>query len=296
MQKRYKLICAAFVKSFFSALLHLSEMDSYIPSHNCIKNMNLGAWVSEVGAGGKGSPGFWKFQQKRLFFQFRGVKIKFHHFWPSPGKILEKSPSALPLEKSFRRPWLGAKPFWGARAAGSLWSGLHSEQPIELQKSTAVESDSILSGCPDNGTKSLWSVSAGNKSSFFPTTYRCEAVFQTIILKPGTDINFNQQTTSGVRLRIQALISTNLWNKSRDKILIEICECGVWTEFAKTSVCIILVVLVYLEPAKISTGPKTVHVLKKVEKHWSRIFVFCINNNFERIQGKLTWCSSLILT
>ena len=36
-------------------------------------------------------------------------------------------------------------------------------------KSTVVKSDSILSGCPDNGTKSLRSVSAGNKSSFsFP--------------------------------------------------------------------------------------------------------------------------------
>jgi len=29
----------AFVKSFLSALLHLSEMDRYIPSHNHIKNI-----------------------------------------------------------------------------------------------------------------------------------------------------------------------------------------------------------------------------------------------------------------
>jgi len=39
-----------------------------------------------------------------------------------------------------------------------------------------------------------------------------------------------------------------------DKILIEICECGRWTEFAKTSVCIILVALVYLASAKVYTG------------------------------------------
>jgi len=98
----------------------------------------------------------------------------------------------------------------------------------------------------------------------FPTTYCCEAVFQTIFLKQGTDTNFNQKTTSGVRWRPQALISTNLWNKLRDKILIEICGCGRWTEFAKTSVCIILVVLVYLESAKIYTGPKILRVLKRL--------------------------------
>ena len=64
--------------------------------------------------------------------------------------------------------------------------------------------------------------------------------------------------------RLQALFSKNVWNKLRDKILVEICECGWWTEFAKTSVCIILVVLVYLESAKIYTGPEIVRVLKKL--------------------------------
>jgi len=67
---------------------------------------------------------------------------------------------------------------WGAGAAGSLWCGLHCWTVDWAAKSTAVEFDSILSCCPDNGTKSLWSVPAGNKSSFCPTTYRCEAVFQ----------------------------------------------------------------------------------------------------------------------
>jgi len=49
-----------------------------------------------------------------------------------------------------------------------------------------------------------------------------------------------------------------------DKILIEICECGRWTEFAKTSVCIILAALVYLESAKVYTGPKIVRALKRL--------------------------------
>jgi len=45
-------------------------------------------------------------------------------------------------------------------------------------------------------------------------------------------------------------------------IFIEICECGRKTKFAKTSDCIIVVVLVYLESAKIYTGPKIDSVLK----------------------------------
>ena len=50
--------------------------------------------------------------------------------------------------------------------------------------------------------------------------------------------------------------------QSRD--LIEICESGRWTEFLKTSLCIILVALIYLESAKIYTGPKIVRVLKRL--------------------------------
>ena len=100
-----------------------------------------------------------------------------------------------------------------------------------------VESDSILSGCPDNGTKSLWSVSASNKNSFFQ--------LHTIV-----KLLFNHITIFKTR--------------HRDKILIKICECGQWTEFAKISICIILVVLVYLESAKVYTGPKIVRVVKRL--------------------------------
>jgi len=52
--------------------------------------------------------------------------------------------------------------------------------------------------------------------------------------------------------------------RHRDKILTKICECGQWTEFSKTSVCVILVVLVYLESAEVYTGPKIVHVVKRL--------------------------------
>jgi len=52
-----------------------------------------GHWY--IQAGGKPTPGFWNYWQKRLFFQFRGIKIKFHHFW-SPWKKLGKSPPGTP--------------------------------------------------------------------------------------------------------------------------------------------------------------------------------------------------------
>jgi len=74
----------------------------------------------------------------------------------------------------------------------------------------------------------------------------------------------NDSTSGDVRWRPQALISTNRWNKLRDRILIEICESGRWTEFAKTSLCIILVALIYLESAKIYTGTKIVRGLKRL--------------------------------
>ena len=47
---------------------------------------------------------FENFSNKRLFFQFRGVKTKFHHFGPLPWKISEKSLSGAPLEKILPTP------------------------------------------------------------------------------------------------------------------------------------------------------------------------------------------------
>jgi len=90
-------------------------------------------------------------------------------------------------------------------------------------------------------------------------------------LHPEDDIRCALTTTK--------LFSTNLWNKFRDKILTEICEIGRWIEFAKTSVCIILVVLAYRESVKIYTGPKILRVLKrlrntviKIRDLWEYVF------------------------
>jgi len=58
--------------------------------------------------GGRGAKAldFEIISKKTLFFHFRGVKIKFHHFWPPHVKNFGKIPYCPPLEKkSFRRPW-----------------------------------------------------------------------------------------------------------------------------------------------------------------------------------------------
>ena len=60
-----------------------------------------------VGRGGLWPPlDFEIISKKRLFFQFRGVKTKFHRFMVSPWKKFWENPVlAPPWKKSFRRPW-----------------------------------------------------------------------------------------------------------------------------------------------------------------------------------------------
>ena len=50
--------------------------------------------------------GFENISKKRLFFQFRGVKVKFHHFWPPPGKKFGKILHLPPVEKILPTPML----------------------------------------------------------------------------------------------------------------------------------------------------------------------------------------------
>ena len=111
---------------------------------------------------------------------------------------------------------------------------------------------------------------AGNKSSFFLLHTVVKLFFNNItIFKPSTNTNFNQKTTSGGRWQPQALSSTSLWNKLRDKILIEICECGRWTKFAKT------IILYHSYSLSLSWVHEDLYWfenslrLKKIEKHWS---------------------------
>jgi len=50
-------------------------------------NTHAGPWASEGGSReGQGLPLDFEMFSKKSFFQFRGVKTKFHHFCPPPGK------------------------------------------------------------------------------------------------------------------------------------------------------------------------------------------------------------------
>jgi len=59
------------------------------------------------GEGGPSPLNFEIISKKKLVFQFRGVKTKFHHFRPPHGKDFGKIPYCPPpWKKSFRRPCL----------------------------------------------------------------------------------------------------------------------------------------------------------------------------------------------
>jgi len=75
--------------------------------------------------------------------------------------------------------------------------------------------------------------------------------------------NFNQKTTIGVRWRPQALLPQTYETNSEKRFPLQFVNVGEKNKFAETSVCIVLVVLVY-ESAKIYTGPKIVRVLKRL--------------------------------
>jgi len=100
---------------------------------------------------------------------------------------------------------------------------------LSCKVDSCAVSDSNLSGCPLNPTKSLWFVSVGNKSSFAFSNYiqlwRCLST-RKLFLKPSTETNFNQKTTSVVRWQPQALISANLWNKLERRFSLKFVNGG----------------------------------------------------------------------
>jgi len=63
------------------------------------------AWASEGGEREDLAPLYFEIiSKKRLFFQFQGVRTKFHHFWPPPGKNFGKIPYWPPPEKILPTP------------------------------------------------------------------------------------------------------------------------------------------------------------------------------------------------
>ena len=74
----------------------------------------LPPWASEGGTGGALDPtlDFEIISKKRLFFQFRGVKNKFHHFWPSPVNKNWENPYWPPLKKILPTPMTALPNAW----------------------------------------------------------------------------------------------------------------------------------------------------------------------------------------
>jgi len=60
--------------------------------------------VGRVGQRGLAPLDFEIISKKACFSQFRGVKTKFHHFWPALKNILGQSPTDPPLEKILPTP------------------------------------------------------------------------------------------------------------------------------------------------------------------------------------------------
>ena len=83
-----------------------------------------------------------------------------------------------PFSQLHQNMQLGEKPLWGVRAEGSLWNEMHCWTTDCAAKTTAVESDWNSTGCPVSGSKSLWSVSADNKSFFFFCFFQLHTVVQ----------------------------------------------------------------------------------------------------------------------
>jgi len=124
-----------------------------------------------------------------------------------------------------------------------------------------------LSGCPVSGTKYLWSVSAGNRNSFSFSNYipmwRCFStltIFKTKHIPTSTRRRHQVMCVADHKPLFRQSGETN----SETSFSLEFVNVGDEQKFPKTSVCIILVDLVYLESAKIYTGPKIVRGLKRL--------------------------------
>jgi len=111
-------------------------------------------------AGGPRPPWILKLFKKRLFYQFRGVKTKFHYFWPPLEKILA-NPLLAPHGKNLPTPMLQHRPMivrkWFVTTVLNLPT--HILQPQNFVRVFCNDSEAILSHisalCP-RGQRFLW--------------------------------------------------------------------------------------------------------------------------------------------
>jgi len=90
------------------AAKEISRVEQEKRNEQIKKKMPCLPWSSEGRAGGRWPPlDFEIISKKRLFFQFRVGKNKFHHFWPPLEKIFGKYPTATPpWKKIFPTPMM----------------------------------------------------------------------------------------------------------------------------------------------------------------------------------------------
>ena len=78
---------------------------------------------------GRGAPGFWNFQLRKIVFLVSSRKNEISLLFPTPRKIVEKSHSAHPGKKSFRHHFKRAI-FTCARG----WNVLHWQELLSLDR------------------------------------------------------------------------------------------------------------------------------------------------------------------
>jgi len=124
--------------------------------------------------------------------------------------------------------------------------------------------DTSFGECLVNGTKSFWSLSAGNKNAFAFFSYiQLRSCFSTLqlFLKPSTATNFNQKTT-GVRWRPQVYVPTCETN-SQTWFSLKFLNVGNKPNLLKL-VFVLFSSSYYLESSKVYSGLKMVRVLKRL--------------------------------
>jgi len=121
----------------------------------------------------------------------------------------------------------------------------------------------------------------------FPTTYPCEAVFQRYnYFKNQARIPTSTRRRHQV-MRVEdhkPLFRQTGQTNSETRFSLKFVNVGDEQKFPKTSVCIILVDLVYLESAKIYTGSKIVRGLKRLR---TTVLKHGVGTPFLRVSARL---------
>jgi len=104
---RWLLWCFCLLAESYETINHYHCETKYAVQHKR-QIEQVHSWAS--GQGALVPLDFEIISKKRLFFQFRGAKTEFHHFWTPPGKNFGKIPYCPPWKKILPTP-VGALQF-----------------------------------------------------------------------------------------------------------------------------------------------------------------------------------------